>query len=155
MKRVPVGRLFALVDDGDFDAVAAYKWRPVRPRNVTYALANLPRRDGHGTLYMHRLILGASGHADHINGDGLDNRRSNLRVASYAQNAANVDQPAGASRFKGVSRSRSSGRWRAYIRTNYRQVHIGTFDTEEDAARAYDRVASAMWGEFARLNGVA
>jgi hypothetical protein len=92
---------------------------------------------------------------DHVNGDGLDNRRENLRVATHAQNASNrgvrVNNTSG---FKGVH-ANHSGRgkqWFAYITTNYKRQHLGMFGTAEEAARAYDAAAVRLHGEFARLN---
>ena len=85
---------------------------------------------------------------DHINGDGKDNRISNLRLANGSQNQANQRKKPGlSSRFKGVSWHRNYGKWVASGR-----LHLGYFDNEEDAARAYDRAISIIHGEFAVLN---
>jgi hypothetical protein len=107
-------------------------------------------------LAMHRLILGLSlgdpDQIDHINGDKLDNRRSNLRIATRSQNLANQQKSRGAtsSRYKGVHWDRSKQKWRATIRSQ----HLGCFASEEDAARAYNRAARQAWGEYAYLNDV-
>jgi hypothetical protein len=149
---LPSGHV-ALVDDEDLPAVlAAGPWR-------------LLRRDGQRLMYvrrdlsytreqrLHRFIMGDPPHdIDHANGDGLDNRRANLRPAIGSQNAANSrrrkDNTSG---FRGVSRERS-GRWRADINRDGRRTHLGTFDTPEAAARAYDAAAIEAWGEYARPN---
>lgn len=87
---------------------------------------------------------------DHANGDGLDCRRSNLRVASHAENVRNARSRKGTSKFKGVSFSK--GGWRAALRVNYKTVHLGRFETEEEAAVAHDEAARRLHGAFARLN---
>lgn len=105
---------------------------------------------------MHQFIMGSIG-IDHINTDGLDNRRSNLRVANQTQNTANTRlRLTSKSGYKGVSlQTRSSSRWVAQIRVGGKQLHIGTFSSPEDAARAYDAAALAAWGEFARRRRIA
>jgi hypothetical protein len=89
---------------------------------------------------------------DHINGDGLDNRKSNLRLATRAQNGCNLRPQQGkSSRFKGVA-WHVCGKWRAHISPNRTQIALGLFDDEIDAALAYDMAALAQFGEFARPN---
>jgi hypothetical protein len=105
---------------------------------------------------MHREVLGdPQGVVDHINGDTLDNRRANLRVASYSGNNRNTRKRQGcSSRFKGVDRHR--GAWRARITPpGGRQVTLGHFASELEAALAYNAHARRLFGEFARLNTVA
>ena len=107
---------------------------------------------------MHRLIWPTAPEIDHVDGDGLNNRRSNLREAVGTKNQQNkMKACVGVSRFKGVCPHRD-GRWRANIRVpavgkgRGRQTHLGLFVDEEDAARAYDTAARKHFGEFARLN---
>lgn len=105
-------------------------------------------------VYMHSFLTGWP-LTDHINGDGLDNRRSNLRPATPAQNLANSHlSKRSTSGYKGVSRFTGRGRrqWRAYIAIDGRQRDLGTFVDVKEAARAYDAAALAEWGEYARLN---
>jgi hypothetical protein len=153
--QIDVGEFVSLVDTDDADRVAEYKWHPQRTaEGRLYAKANAkPRVNGtQTTLFLHRFILGfPDGEVDHINGDGLDNRKANLRVASRAQNAANRPAQRGR-RLKGVYPNRSGTRWRAQAKVNYRAHYLGTFDTEEEAALAYDEFAAETWGEFAHLN---
>jgi len=121
-------------------------WRidPAMPR---YAKGHVGK---HQRPLMHRLILGASRGqwVDHINGDGLDNRRSNLRFCTASQNHMNAVGWSRISRFKGVGKTKSGKQWRAAIGCR----HLGTFADERSAALAYDVAARAMYGEFARCN---
>lgn len=100
------------------------------------------------------MLLGAVGglYIDHRNGNGLDNRRDNLRRATMSQNIANQFPRGGSSKYKGVCRSKRSGGWLAQICVNRKSIYLGRFGTEEEAARAYDVKAKEVWGEFARLN---
>ncbi len=148
MREIQLSRgAIALVDDIDYEAVvAAGPWHALPSGQTSYAGH---ARTANGTVRMHNLITGWP-YVDHINGDGLDNRRSNLRAASHALNMANQrPSKSNTSGFKGVTRKRN---WVAQIRVGGHQRHIGTFHTAEEAARAYDREAVAAWGEFARLN---
>lgn len=101
---------------------------------------------------MHRLLIGAPDGicVDHANHDGLDNRRSNLRLAGQSNNSANTRRRAGRSGFRGVHREDS--RWVAAIRVNYKTHRLGRFKQPEVAARAYDRAARRFFGSFATLN---
>jgi hypothetical protein len=141
--------LFAILDDGDEKLVTGYLWTPIRIKGLIYARASV----GRGRILMHNLITGW-GRCDHINGDGLDNRRINLREATKSQNGANRRKsvPGSASRFKGVSRHADGRQWRAQIGVNGEKVYLGLHPTEEAAARAYDDKARAVFGEFAALN---
>lgn len=135
----------ALVDDKDYERFMAMgKWQ------VSLCGGRLYAARGHQR--MHRLLIDAP-LVDHINGNGLDNRRANLRPATGTQNNANSRRSrANTSGYKGVSLYRRTGRWRAYLGTRPREVHLGYFDTPEQAARAYDAAATQAWGEYARLN---
>jgi hypothetical protein len=108
-------------------------------------------------LFLHTLLLGEIG-VDHINGDLLDNRRSNLRIATAAQNMQNRKKwgKAGnrphASKYKGVSFTHSMKKYQAIIRKDGKLKYLGSFDTEEEAAKVWDENARILHGEFARLN---
>lgn len=146
------GRGVALVDDEDAPLVADHRWwRKGRGREA-YAYTSVPENGGLRWLLMHRVILNAPAamQVDHINGDGLDNRRANLRLCTFAENRRNSRALGGHSRFKGVSRK--NGKWCAQIRVAERQVHLGYFRVEAAAAAAYDAAAREHFGEFARLN---
>lgn len=150
-----VGGVQAVVDASDFPLVGQYAWSLDHQRR--YAVAYLDPRDGTKCVRMHRFIMDARAGevVDHINGDGLDNRRANLRVCSQAENSRNRRKGDGfTSRFKGVSlvRGRRGKPWRAQIRQGEKVRCLGYFDTEEGAARAYDQAAALAFGTFGRLN---
>jgi hypothetical protein len=163
MKTIPLTRGYvAQVDDADYERVSAHRWyaRIVRDNQGNalriYAERNVP--DPHTgrqiTQAMHRFILSATDpaidvdHRDHV---GLNNQRFNLRIATRAQNNQNRGLVNGACGFKGVGRL-PSGRHRARIAVNDNRIHLGTFNTAEDAARAYDAAAVKHYGEFALTN---
>jgi hypothetical protein len=109
-------------------------------------------------VQMHRLIMGLADddliEVDHINHDGLDNRRANLRGATQTQNLANMRKTRGSSQYKGVSWAKRAKRWRAHIKTDGKERHLGQFLSGEEAVRAYSAAAREAWGEFANLNVV-
>lgn len=155
--RIPLTRgKYALVDDDDAEPVGQFKWnaRPNRTGLVWYAARTVWIPDGQRfiTQRMHSLITGFV-RTDHINGDGLDNRRSNLREASHAENQRNQWKTHGTSRYKGVSLNNGKGKpWHAQLRIGGSTLHLGRYDAEEDAALAYDVAARRLFGDFAALN---
>lgn len=142
----------ALVDDADYDLVMTYRWNANLRGNTTYAMAY---RRGSGrpsvNIMMHKLITGWP-QTDHVNHDGLDNQRANLRPATQSQNQANALPRGGTSRYRGVCWFGRRDKWMARITISGRGVFLGYFTGEEDAARAYDHAALAAWGEYARPN---
>jgi hypothetical protein len=105
---------------------------------------------------MHSFLLGGSTRSfqiDHVNGNGLDNRRENLRRCSTSEQARNRPKQLNArSRFKGVWWSKTAEKWQSSIMLSGKSVHLGIFDEEVSAAVAYDRAAREHFGEFARTN---
>jgi hypothetical protein len=150
--------LVVLVDAADFEPMAQFEWYAARTSSTTYAGCSTVRRSAiaGGSQYMHRLLLGVPPglQVDHINGDGLDNRRANLRIATPAQNMQNRRPRRGAaSSFKGVIRYPSARTpWGSYISRAGKKAFLGAFPSEEAAARAYDAAARELFGEFAWLN---
>jgi hypothetical protein len=151
--------VFTMVDDADFEWLCQWKWKPNNSsKSWVYASRTEKTKGVKAGVLMHRLIIGAkSGECvDHINGDTLDNRRSNLRLATQSENHFNQRKRSGtSSKYKGVSWAKDKGRWRAYITFQYKRIDLGKFKTEEDAGRAYDAAAERLFGSFAQLNRVA
>lgn len=142
----------AQIDDEDWPLLAPYKWYAARDRGTWYAHAGpLDGDRSKAKIKMHHLILGTRW-ADHRDGDGLNNRRSNLRLCTNAQNQQNTGARSGSSGFKGVSWNSRKGLWLVQFRWDGRYHYVGYFRDEIAAARAYDAAIFRLAGEFARLN---
>lgn len=140
---------FAMVDDMDYKWLRKIKWYAKHKNNKYYAVSGNPR------IYMHRLILGLAHDderlPDHVDRNGLNNQRNNLRIATRSQNCYNSGPRKNSlSLFKGVSWDGGKKRWRARVGLK----HIGHFMTETDAAIAYNNAAKELHGEFAYINPV-
>jgi hypothetical protein len=146
----------ALIDDEDRWVTAVHWHVQVNPKTVPYAIHSTEDCDGvKKSVLLHRVILGVTGAVtvDHINGNGLDCRRANLRVATHAQNLCNRGkQRNNTSGFKGVAWEPRRNRWRAKLNAAGIEYWGGLHDTPEDAARAYDVLARKIHGEFAHTN---
>jgi|GEM_PF-36144 len=142
---------YALVDPDDYRKLSEYPWQYVRNKSGNYYGARI---EGGKIVYMHRQIMNAPAGKiiDHKDRNGLNNTKSNLRLATIAENNRNRKRLKGASKYRGVSRIKNRNKWRASITYNYRRIHLGHFDNEEDAARAYDAAAQIYHKEFAVLN---
>jgi len=148
---------FAIVDDADFESANKYKWgaRINRETGTVYAQRQIRNGLSKETILLHRFISAAQGNfeVDHKNGNGLDNRRENLRVCTKVNNIRNQrKQKNNSTGFKGVSWDKPMKKFRAQITVSYKRIHLGYFDSAEDASRAYDAAARKYFGEFARTN---
>lgn len=139
-----------LVDPAD-SWVTQFRWFRLDVKGKHYAYRSTRPR-----TYLHRLLMQPNEGltVDHINGDGLDNRRGNLRVCTQGQNQCNQQKQKRptSSRFKGVYWWSHRSIWAAHIKHNRKRICLGYFKSEEDAARAYDAAAGRLFGEFANLN---
>jgi hypothetical protein len=148
-KRIPLGNgLFATVDAADYPELSKHRWYANRHGRTIYAMCHSGGRD----IYMHRMIMrprrGSVVH--HIDHNGLNNRRENLRICTRRQHLAGRGPVGGASRFVGVYRR--GDRWEARIACRGKVYYLGLFDDEVEAAKARDRKAYELYGEFAYLN---
>ncbi len=156
-KQIPLTQnKFALVSDEDFEYLSQYKWAAFFNGRKWYAVRHSSRRLGRRrTIYMHRVITNVSNdlEVDHINGDGLDNRRENLRIATRWQNAANRGtDKTNTSGFKGVWWDSHAKKWAATVHIKNERIYLGLFNSAEDAARAYDTESRKHLGEYAYPN---
>ncbi len=144
---------FAIVDAADYEWLSQYKWHVHGDDwNGFYAARRL--RNGK-QQFMHRAIMNppAGMVVDHIDGNRSDNRRANLRICTQRQNTQNSRPARGCtSRFKGVSYHRAARKWIVLIKSDGKRIYLGLFDDEIEAAKAYDRKAHELFGEFAYLN---
>jgi hypothetical protein len=147
---------WTILDPKDYYLFARFKWCIGGDNGNFYAIRGQRiGSDDFKIVRLHRLIMDAPDGVlvDHINGDGLDNRRANLRLATHSQNQWNKRKMENTtSRFVGVSFRENRGKWTAYIGVAGKRIWLGNFDSEIEAARVYDEAAKKYRGEFARLN---
>jgi hypothetical protein len=148
---------YTIVDPDVYYQKCQYKWIYFGAGKKSYVIREIKiGRNKTKRIYMHREIMKArKGRVvDHRNGEGLDNRGANLRLATYSQNMANraKTKKRTSSKYIGVSIEKGCKSWRVAIRVNGKQMWLGSFKNEIDAARAYDCAALKYHGEFARLN---
>ena len=146
----------ATIDAEDLERVSLHRWRAFENGGIWYAATTMrcPHCNRKWLVPLHRLVMRAKGGEliDHRNGDGLDNRKENLRICTHAENMRNRRRRKRcASQFKGVFRD-GPNRWRAAIHFNKQVFRLGSFRTELDAAKAYDAKAKQLFGEFAAPN---
>jgi hypothetical protein len=153
----------AFVDDEDFESLNVFKWYAHKYKHTYYAQRAIRVGDRQRIIKMHRVILDLQNKypwVDHEDGNGLNNQRCNLRVATYLQNQMNKRKKANCSSiFKGVSWHLRTGKYQTRIAAgelinngNHKTISLGYFDDEIEAAYAYDAAARKYFGEFAKLN---
>lgn len=140
------------VDDEDYERLALFKWYF---HHTGYAVRNFTDSNKkRKTIFLHREVLGTpkGEYVDHKDCDKLNCQKDNLRPTTYANNNTNkFPQKNNTSGYKGVHQ-RETGKWRAYFTLKKKRTYIGQFETAIEAARAYNKAALEVWGEFARLN---
>ena len=153
-REIPLTRgKVALIDDADYERISLMKWSC---GTDGYARHGIFRKGVRVNMTMQQVLMGNRRfhRVDHINGDKLDNRRCNLRWATHTENQRNVKHHTDAkSPYKGIFKS-PSGRWIGQIWVTNRYLRLGSYDTPEQAALAYNAAALEHFGEFARLNEV-
>ena len=143
---------WAIIDAGDYIKVSKYRWYAHTQYEIWYACMGQYSGDKHSTVGMHKLICPTSLHVDHRNGNGLDNRRKNLRPATHAENQQNAHiRSDNTSGCKGVYYASKESKWKAQIRINGARIRLGTFATKQEAKAAYDLAALNNFGEFSRI----
>ena len=148
-----------LIDSEDFNRVNGFNWfvnRQGKRRDIYYVVAPIKINKKWTRIRIHRLILNANiGEIiDHINGDGLDNRKCNLRFCTHQQNIMNRRITNGTSKYKGVGWHKGANKWQVQICFNYKLKYLGLYTNEIDAAHRYNEEAIKLFGEFAKLNEI-
>lgn len=142
---------FAVVDDEDYDFLMQWTWYANELREGKFYVRRSSTME-----YMHREVMKAPKgmQVDHINGNPLDNQKANLRLCNNAQNNANKKKYPGRNNYKGTYLHKASKRWHAKIKVNNKDVHLGCFGDEIEAAKAYNEAAIKYRGEFAYINEI-
>jgi hypothetical protein len=157
-RRIPLTQgKYAIVDPEDFERLNKHKWCAVKRGNTFYAIRSVGTRRNRRNIWMHREIIHPPRHlvVDHINHNGLDNRKVNLRPATQAQNNYNrliIKRKGATSKYRGVAWKKENQKWIAQIHFNGEYIFLGYFKDETQAAKAYDQAAKKYYGQFACLN---
>lgn len=154
MKLIPLTKGYeAMVDDEDYDNVSKYNWYAHVLTHTCYAARQTGGRYNRTTVFLHNfLIVPFEGfRVDHIDRNGLNCQRVNLRLATNSQNQYNRIVTTSRYKYKGI-RLKPSGNWEAFIRADCKYIYLGTFNTAELAAIAYDEAVKKYHGEYGRIN---
>ena len=157
-RRIYLGEGFwTILDEKDYYRYGHIKWCLGGNRKIAYAIGGIKNKKGEFKIvYLHRVIMKSPKGkvVDHKNGKSLDNRRANLRNATYAQNSSNKRKRKSktTSRYIRVSFEKNQNRWAVKIKSKGKSYWVGSYKTEIEAARASDKAARKYHGEFARLN---
>lgn len=153
------GGQIVLVDDEDYPILSRHAWCLCGNKKRKYASTTLNSANGGIKVYMHHMIMGTA-NIDHRSADQFDNQKTNLRKATKSQNGGNarkmktrMGKPT-SSKYKGVHWSKTAGKWRAVIKCEGKMYYGGNFNKEEEAARAYNKLAKKLFGEYARVNKI-
>jgi len=149
----------AIVDDEDFEALNQYKWSYMLTQSgLEYAIRRTRKHETEKpqARLLHRQIMNTPRHllTDHINGNGLDNRRENLRICTPSQNNINKRKKGTTSTYKGVYFDKARGKFRSHIIVEGKSIFLGRYETELESALAYDRASVKYHGEYANNNGL-
>ena len=148
------GKYVALVDDEDYELLNQFRWCANKIGNTFYAIRNIVIDGKHKVQYMHGDIMNGKG-IDHIDHNGLNNQKSNLRFCTKRENSMNQRKMENASSiYKGVTFNKRDRNWIAQIMINGKNIRLGCFISETEAAKAYNTKAIALFCEFANLNVV-
>jgi HNH endonuclease/AP2 domain len=150
------------VDDDCYGVLSRHSWRIIKTfRGKMYVFTELGNRSStRRMIYMHQMVCGSYSHVDHKDGDTFNNKAENLRPATKSQNGANSKKmklrkgKPTSSKYKGVHYSKSAGKYIANVYCDGKRYGCGSFDNEIDAARAYNKKAKELFGEFALLNKI-
>lgn len=148
-----------IVDDEDFEKVSKFTWGCVSHGKRFYARTTIKVGGKPYVLYLHRFIAGLKKgdgkQTDHINGNGLDNRKSNLRLCSYSENQYNIGlRQNNTSGYTGIWWNKDKKKWIVKVKHNKKKIHLGAFDDKKTAALAYNKGAIKYHGAFAKLNEI-
>jgi AP2-like factor (euAP2 lineage) len=146
-KQLKVGNTFALVDDEDYDEANQFVWTLIEWRGKQYAKRKLNFKGRIITESLHYYLTGYD-YTDHIDGDGLNNKRSNLREVTHKKNIQ-MQRPqkrTTSSAYRGVTWFKPRQKWRARLKVDGREVHVGYFDDEDEAAREWNKAALVHYG---------
>jgi len=160
-RKIPLSNgKYAIVDDEDYELVSKFKWHYLPSNRNGYAISHchlgmLNKKRITSTILLHRLIMRPPKgvNIDHISGNGLDCKRNNMRFCNQSENLRNSrPQKNTRSKYKGVSWHNKLGKWRAYINISAKQIHLGIYGSEIEAAHAYNAASIKYFGDFAYLN---
>lgn len=155
MKEIPLSQeQVALIDDDDFDRVSHYNWCAIKRAHTFYASRKIKNTKGNWSSQMLHIFIMGEPYIDHIDGNGLNNQKENLRKATPTQNRRNTRRRTigYTSKYKGVYWNKNENKWRVAIYVNYKSKHLGYFLSELDAAKAYDKAAIELFSDFALTN---
>lgn len=152
VRKIPFGHgFYTEVDDDTYEELSKFKWYGSKRNDGNI----IPARKNKTLVFMHRQIIGAKKGeiVDHIDRNTLNNQISNLRIVTTFQSSCNTkSRKNSTSKFKGVSWNKRRNRWRVVIMKNQKQIYVGTFTDEVEAAKSYDVAAKNIFGEYAVLN---